>query len=464
MVKSQCLAALRQVQETLTEFGIDGDNVPSFEEILITCPRLEKLVYSAQDNMQLGIRKKSHLPPILHLSHLYLHISPEADLEYQELKRVLHRCPELRSLDIKRCTKMPLDLINKYCPNLENLGYGGRHNFFISTELSWRPGWDKAWKEWWTPAVTTSTTTNTKIKANNNNNNQLQDGKLRCVDLQIEQDQIDAKQIYRLLNDHRDELEILSIFYISLSGTIIDAYWVPLLKLESKSLRKLVFHFGGMTSILTSIVSKCPNIQLLDIGFIPDFTDHDIDIITRAPVLREFSIASNVNLSQDHMRRFVNGFLQRKTPLEVMRFKGCDALTDDTMFELTRLLGLKELGMTHCSKVTCDGLKQFIQQLPKMKTLDYLYLDKMHMVTDELLVILGQMDTVRHIDFVGLDNITSTGVRSLATASKNLKHLEVLVCSHSITKDAIDYCRTKVPRVNFKERHPSVTSMSYYDI
>ncbi|KAI9270786.1 hypothetical protein BDA99DRAFT_329362 [Phascolomyces articulosus] len=467
MVKSQCLAALRRVQNTLTEFAIDGENVPTFEEILFNCPNLNKLVYSAQDNMQIGIRKNSQLPSLLHLTHLYLHISAEADLEYEELERVLRRCPEIRSLDIKRCTKMPLDLINRYCPNLENLGYGGRHTFFISTEFSWRSGWEKAWKEWWTkPKIKTTTFDDDDDDDEENNKVAQQDegGKLRCVDLQIEQDQVDGKQIFRLLNGHRDELEIFSIFYISFGGAFPDPRWDPLLKFESQSLNELIFRFDGMTNILSSIVSKCPNIQVLDIGYIPGFTDRDIDIITRVPALRKFCIASNVKLSLNNIRRFVDGFKSRRDPLETLRLQASDTVTDDMLLELARLSRLTEIGMTHCSTITAAGLERFVQELPKMKALSYLYLDKMHMINDELLASLSKVNTVRCIELVGLDNITGTGIRSLALASKSLKHLKVLVCSHAVTKEDIEYCRTKIPSVTFHERHPSVTSMNYDNI
>ncbi|KAG2227168.1 hypothetical protein INT45_003898 [Circinella minor] len=434
----------------LTSISI-SKNLPLLEEILSSCPNLTRLAYCTTASVDIGMSKQgcSYLPNKLKLTHLFLRIKCNVNMDYQELERLLQHCPDVELLDIGQCELSPLDMINRYCPKLIQLTIDdySSYDFCDRPSLAIPKGWFKTIKQQQQKIKSSNFSSKNSTNNHNNINN------LQSVFLKLRPEQVDGTQMLSLLDDHQDELKNLSIHLPNYDGFNPDPRWNPLLNFGSNTLQHLTFDTHTYPHVLISILRKCPNICRLKLNNLYSFDSDEIDAIANAPSLRYCHFLSRLHFTLNNMNRFAIS-LQKRGPdngLKLLEFDNWKCITDDMLEALAWITNLKGLKFVSCNKLTSFRLHEFFENLPKTTTaLKYLSLKNLENVNDFTLHAVGEMKTLRSIELIGLNDITDNGLVRLMSSPvvANLKHLKVFQCSKlKLSKKTINYCKAKVSNV-----------------
>ena len=169
--------------------------------------------------------------------------------------------------------------------------------------------------------------------------------------------------------------------------------------------------------------------------------DSDLYALERLSSLRllNFGVgwkATEVKITDRGLRALSQLSLPR---LEFLNLGRNENITDEGVVHLVRLKSLRRLSLTRCPKITDQG----VAHLVKMSSLKSLRLSACQKITDRGLELLSGMDNLERLDLQGCNGITDRGILHLAEMN-SLKNVMFGGCEN-ITPEAVEDLKQRMP-------------------
>ncbi|KAI9253788.1 hypothetical protein BDA99DRAFT_586920 [Phascolomyces articulosus] len=198
-------------------------------------------------------------------------------------------------------------------------------------------------------------------------------------------------------------------------------------------------------------IKQHTNIELIVLSNLEYMTDTE-----------EVDAVINIYFPVDLRYHLIQGIQPRKNRLELLKLICCH-LMNPILKGLVRVSKLKKVLLLRYRSLTYPDFLMLVQILPKMISLEYLCLENIQMIDDNVLIGLSKSSMVRNISLLGLDNIKDAVLLYLAAKANKLEQLKVSRCSRAILNEAIINSTKKIPQITFDERHPAITSKHILD-
>ncbi|KAI9255068.1 hypothetical protein BDA99DRAFT_152122 [Phascolomyces articulosus] len=139
------------------------------------------------------------------------------------------------------------------------------------------------------------------------------------------------------------------------------------------------------------------------------------------------------------------------TSLKWIKLRYCNPMvTDKVLMSLTGIKTLHDIHLGGLTSISTWGMVQMIQKLDSQIT--HVFLHDMFLVTDSIIVALGNLDNLPLVKLELLEQVTNLGIRALVDKKmmtiQKLVTLEVTECK-LITQDCIRYAMEKVKTVRY---------------
>ena len=477
--------SLGKIGDTLTNFTIDVGNTKnsiSIADILASCSNLSELTYSTntalstpqtENDNNSSSRSKKLKNPHYSLQNLQIRAS---SITGPDIDSILKYCSILRRLVMNDCDPSVLDtIVNHPTPNLEILGYNRSDDSFPAPPLSVK-------KE------TATYRRRYHHHHNNNNNNnkkrskkQKMVGNLRILHIANNSSKpIPAQNIIPLLYKNKKSLNYIMACISSITETELEQFYAKYPDFQLHNVTRLIFWpYKGIQELMLHAVRDSTKLS-----FLHAVNAQDINVLITTlmemPPLKRLSIKNPMRPSTQTANTttevesissalYLNSLFKRyarislSSPTTTMTtttspppsshlfkslvLRGCNCITDQELVTLATIRTLKRVTFQKLINVSTHGLMTLFTQLDNQLT--SIRLTEMKSATDDILSLLGDMDNLTCIKLEDLKQVTDQGIRVLVDkkkANNTIRLMEFFVYKcPSITPECMIYVKQKIP-------------------
>ncbi|KAI9489813.1 hypothetical protein BDB00DRAFT_875911 [Zychaea mexicana] len=432
---------LWKMRNTLTKLELECQNTapPRLSDILFYCTHLKTLIVGTRNSLAAILGDLEYLgEPHRALIDMSLTTGSTSG---DALKPLVKWCPNLRRLLLyDNCTPTILDVVYEYCENLELFGYN--MNFCIP-QLNELHN-DKYPKE---PGLRGIYTPNGDTGAPINKFMRLVYKHARTLE-----------RVYANIwpgdRYHPDpdngELRLERLEELTYWADDHGVFETFLLKtIESCKTLKLFNAVNSSNAYqIADTLLHLPPIERLDFSIVSSREDDDGIRKSDGRLMQVFKKYAGLPDSEQKLRR-------------VRLFKN-DAITDDILAALAELKTIESIEFNENSRVTKDGVKNFIRRASKpdgrLMEIDFSNLD---LVDDSVLELLCSIKNLEKLYLGGLSEVTDKGIRYVVDNAKSLQNLTVDACA-TVSESVIPYVNSKIKHVNITIEEEDDDDYSYY--
>ncbi|KAG2221306.1 hypothetical protein INT45_000219 [Circinella minor] len=421
-VKDTMERAFWEIRHTLTklDFTFVKCDFPLIylADILMNCTSLKTFIFDAMDDLQLFVGDFDRLETP-HNSLIDIDIT-STSITGEAIQPLLIQCPKLRRLLVKNCTPNVVDMVHDHCPNLEIFGYE-THSSYVP------PLKEELWQE--------------EKRGEDNSGSCLREIYSRDGGYGVP-----AEAFMRLLRKNAKTLEVVfANFSITEEQENNDEPHQDSQapdygeKFEFERLEKLTYWsdiYGCVEPLLLHAIKACPSLKMFNPAGstnIPKIIDI---LVTRLPAVVEQLEFANVDSEDDDsgkevvrlLKAYYDNVSAADQKLRKVRFHYSNVVTDDVLDILSGFKTLETTQLLGLTKVTTNGITNFLQKIVNNAHITELRLDDIYVVDDTVLQLLSKMEYLESLHLEDLSRITDKGIRYLVDNVKGLRKVKIKNC------------------------------------
>ncbi|KAI8144405.1 hypothetical protein BJV82DRAFT_607229 [Fennellomyces sp. T-0311] len=261
----------------------------------------------------------------------------------------------------------------------------------------------------------------------------------------------DRQSVIAILSLIRRNMATLKEIYTNTSARECNDLLATYADLRLEKIEKLVFLSYDATVIqplLLSSISSSVTLSHLSVSVSYDVPEL-VNILLGIPRLASLSLSNIWNAAAP--AKLVELFEtyamdnQSTRAFTSIRLRHCASVTDDVLVALSQIHSLKNIVLIGLRNVSANGIDSFFRSLSGKST-TYISLGELDIITDDRITTLSDVKSLRCIHMDGLSYMTNQGIITMVDQIPLLSSLTLDTCS-LITESAIQYAKRKVRNV-----------------
>ena len=405
--------ALWQTRKTLTTLDLDlsnNVNAINLADVLMLCTNLCKLSFTTAHALTPLVGDFSTMEQ--HAALIDLQIEAQ-DIIGQDIGLMLQRCQQLRRFIMYTCNQSVFDVISRYTPNLEVLGY---NSYFITQQLHKREDQKtKGLKALYTNKYVPTVSIKSILPLIYKNKGSL-------VELHTAISEVTERELQEMYSTYPD-------FTLDKINKLTS--WMPM------GTQQFMLRSIHDTTTLTDLTA----VKVHDVNELVN-TLINLSALSTLEISYVYSTTGRSSLIR-LFKRYARVAEKSRSSLTFARFQHCDTISDDVLSSLASINTLHKVCLCGLQYVSTDGINNMISKLSNQ--LSYLRLEEMESVTDNVIFWLGDLKKLNRIVLVNLPNVTDAGIYELLDKADThiLTKLVVESCP-MITAECIAYAKQKI--------------------
>ncbi|KAI9495642.1 hypothetical protein BDB00DRAFT_870189 [Zychaea mexicana] len=409
------------VSDTLTSLTVEITNDLrdiTVAEILLSCNLLSNLIYQANSTIETCIGNFSMVSKNCGLTNLELKAKT---INGPDIEEMLQSCQKLRRLVMNGCRTSVLGSINRCAPKLEILGY--------NTDVS-------------VPALK-----DLKKKTDS------EEPGLRVLYTNNGQAYVPTSAIFPLIYKSRYTLEELLACLTDLTAPEVQQFNTTYMYFKLPRVIKLnMWPCAAIQPYLLRSIADSASLKHLCVIAPADIVELTRTIMNLGEPLVSFEIAhvQSINGRPSLIQLFERyaRLSETQKSLESVIFRYCAEISDPVLSALSGIKTLSEVTLRGLAHVTTQGIHGLITKLSDQLT--RIELSGMNTITDDTMLVLGNLCNIYFIVLNDLKNVTDDGVRGLINKipQRQLSKLTITIKKCPLINDiCIQHATQKVKAV-----------------